>query len=345
MLRSFGSPGFFGAVRYTLARTAGAVLLAIGSVSGVAPVAAAPMDGPAEQAYAPVTIENCGVTTTYRQAPRRAVSLTQHTTEVMLALGLEDRMVGTAYLDDKILPQYEASYKKVPVLAAQYPSKEILINAQPDFVYAGFASAFRADRISTREELKQFGADTYLTSAICKDGKMSMEDVYTDILNIGKIFGIEPHARAYVETIKQDLEEVTQSLSTAIASRGSAARVALYDSQTEAPFVAACCGAAAMAIEASGATNLFTDLPGGWSTASWETFVERDPEVVILIEAEWSSAREKAQFLLTNPALSTVKAIRDVRFVVVPFSSTSPGIRNSTLIRQLAVALYPEIFR
>ncbi len=42
----------------------------------------------------PLTIENCGLTQTYAAPPQRAVTMNQHVTEVMLALGLQDRMVG-----------------------------------------------------------------------------------------------------------------------------------------------------------------------------------------------------------------------------------------------------------
>lgn len=44
----------------------------------------------------PVTITNCGVSTTYQGPPQRVVAFGS-TIEVMLALGLGDRMVGTAY--------------------------------------------------------------------------------------------------------------------------------------------------------------------------------------------------------------------------------------------------------
>ena len=96
---------------------------------------------PGEAAFN-VTIENCGFTQTFTAPPERAVSLTQHTTEIMLALGLQDKMVGTAYLDDAILPQYDAAYKKIPVLSDKYPSHEVLLGVSPDFVISGFASAF-----------------------------------------------------------------------------------------------------------------------------------------------------------------------------------------------------------
>ena len=82
--------------------------------------------GAAGKAAFNVAIENCGFTQTFTAPPERAVSLTQHTTEIMLALGLQDKMVGTAYLDDAILPQYEAAYKQIPVLSDEYPSREVL---------------------------------------------------------------------------------------------------------------------------------------------------------------------------------------------------------------------------
>ena len=46
--------------------------------------------------------------------------MNQGVTEFMLAMGLESRMVGTAYLDDAIWPRYTAEYNAIPVLASGY---------------------------------------------------------------------------------------------------------------------------------------------------------------------------------------------------------------------------------
>jgi len=70
-------------------------------------------------------IENCGVRVAPARPPARAVTLNQGATEVMLALGLQDRMIGTAYLDDRVAPAYAAAYRAVPVLAEEYPSREV----------------------------------------------------------------------------------------------------------------------------------------------------------------------------------------------------------------------------
>jgi iron complex transport system substrate-binding protein len=295
-------------------------------------------------AAAPVTIENCGVTTAYAQAPRRVVTLNQHATEVMLALGLVDRMVGTAYLDDEILPSLRDAYRRVPVIADRYPSKEVLLASEPDFVYGGFASAFRSPNMYTRDELLASGATTYLTGAACLgEQALTLDTVYADILNIGRIFGVEARAQAVVAEMRARVDETVGRIQSAGAFGST--RVMIYDSDTEAPYVAACCGAGGMAITASGGRNVFDDLTGGWKATNWEAVVDRNPEVIVLIEAEWSSAREKARFLLDNEALATVDAIRNVRMVTVPFTSTTPGVRNPDLVRQLAIAIYPELFR
>ena len=66
----------------------------------------------------PYTDENCGVTTVYEAPPARAVTLSNNATELMLALGLEERMAGTSYMANlKISPQYEEAYNQVPVLS------------------------------------------------------------------------------------------------------------------------------------------------------------------------------------------------------------------------------------
>jgi len=95
----------------------------------------------------PVAIDNCGVSQTYSAAPKRAVAMNQSAAEIMLTLGLQVRMAGTAYLDDAVLPELGAAYRRIPVVAAKYPSREGLLGIQPDFVYATFASAFATMRL------------------------------------------------------------------------------------------------------------------------------------------------------------------------------------------------------
>jgi len=94
------------------------------------------------QAY-PVTYTSCGVTHVLNQPPQKVVTMNQGATEFLLALGLADRMVGTAYLDDYIWPHYAQDYNRVRVLSNSYPNETILMGASPDFIVASYNSAFR----------------------------------------------------------------------------------------------------------------------------------------------------------------------------------------------------------
>ncbi len=80
-----------------------------------------------------IQYESCGQPITIDEAPNRAITLNQQATEVMLALGLEDHMVGTAYLEDEIPAQWQDAYDQVPVIAENYPAKEVVLIEEPDF--------------------------------------------------------------------------------------------------------------------------------------------------------------------------------------------------------------------
>ena len=303
----------------------------------------------AQAAYAPVTVESCtavqdeeGEVQTgtasyvYTEPPSRSITLNQHVTEVMLALELQEYMVGTAYIDDEILPQYQAAYQSVPVLAEEYPSREVILGQNPDFLYGGFRSAFGDDAAGSQEELNKIGIGTYLTSSICNIGSPdTLNDVYTDISSIGKIFGVSERADALVKALA---EEVSKAASQT-GSSGDAPRVFLFDSGDDAPFTATCCSMFTNMIETAGGKNIFDEVDGRWKTVSWEEVIDRDPELIVLTEADWSTSQEKIDLLLGNPALADITAVKEQRFVVLQFSSLVPGIRNATAIAELAEAV------
>ena len=72
--------------------------------------------------------------TAFGKVPQRAVSTSQFTTEILLAIGAEEQLAGTAFMDNEILPELKEKYDKIPVLSAKYPSKELFYSVNPDFV-------------------------------------------------------------------------------------------------------------------------------------------------------------------------------------------------------------------
>ncbi len=317
------------------------------------PVNTATPTAPASAAYTPVTLATCAATASndaetsvgsvslsYTEPPSRAIALNQHVTEIMLALGLEDSMVGTAYKDDDILPEFQAAYQKIDVLADEYPGKEVILSVEPDFIYGGFSSAFGVEAAGPQEDLKSLGIGSYLTTAICDDGEDTLEDVYTDIRNIGKVFGVMDRAESLVKSLSEKVERVNLALDDV----GPPLRAFLYDSGDDQPHTSVCCAMFNHLVESAGAANIFDDVPGRWSFVTWEEVIARDPEVIVLTDAVWSTAQDKMDLLLNTPAYSSIAAVKNRNFVTLKFSSLVPGIRNPDALQTLAQGFYPQRF-
>jgi iron complex transport system substrate-binding protein len=290
----------------------------------------------------PVSIENCGTVTTYAGAPQRAFTMNQAATEIMLALGLHQRMAGTAFLDDAVLPELAEAYNTIQVRATGYPSREVLFGARPDFVYAAYPSGF--SDVAGMSDLLRSGTPSYLSPSGCRrhisPSPDSMEMVFGEIRDIGRIFGVLPRAEQLIATYRASLDDVRNQLGTV----NDPLRVFWWDSG-ESPFVAGCCGAPNEILQLAGGRNIFDDLRGAWGTVAWEDVVARNPEVIVLVDATWAPAAQKRQWLLDNSAVAGIEAVKNLRFVTINFSDATPGIRNVATVRKLAETLYPERFR
>ncbi|MBG9654971.1 ABC transporter substrate-binding protein [Cytobacillus firmus] len=285
-----------------------------------------------------VVIENEGFVNEYKEAPKRAISLNQHVTEIMLALGLEDSMAGTAFLDNEIYEPLQEAYDKVPVLAEQYPSKEQVISSEADFLYGGWDSAFNEKNIATREELKELGINSYLQSSSVKVAP-TLEDVYSDIRNIAKIFRVEERGEKLINQMNQEIEAITSQLPEVKEPLD----VLVYDSGETDVFTATQNFMNTL-VTMAGGRNVFGDVKGNWATVSKEDAVERQPDVIVVIDYGSTTAQQKIEFLKKDPALSQTPAVQNERFVILPLSAASEGVRVGEALEVLAKGFYPEAF-
>ncbi|MFD7287330.1 ABC transporter substrate-binding protein [Streptomyces sp. NPDC059863] len=286
----------------------------------------------------PYTVTNCGVKTTYQAPPKRVVTMNQHVTEVMLALGLEKSLVGTAWLDDRILPAYEKAYKSVPVLAKEYPSKERLLAANPDFVYGGYTSAFAAKDGRSRDDLKAAGIDTRLNLENCPRDKTSLDDIYQEVRETGRTFGVADRAEKWIADARTTVTD------TAALLKGvEPLSVFVYDSGDKTAFTAGGKGIGNELITRAGGRNVFADLGKSFGDATWEQVVARKPDVIVIYDYGSTTVAQKKKRLLEDPVLKDVPAIRNKRFAVMPLSDVVLGVRAPDAIERLAAQLHPGL--
>jgi iron complex transport system substrate-binding protein len=306
----------------------------------LAPLAAcSASDGPESKPSAktpgfPYTVTNCGVKTTYEAPPKRAVTMNQHATEVLLELGLKDRLAGTAYLDDKVLPQYAKAYADTPVLAKEYPSYEKLLAADPDFVYGGYASAFLAGEGRSRGALAKSGIESRLNVEGCAKRPVSMRDVYKEVREVGSTFGVRARADEWVGEARRELA-ATKKKAGAEKPR-KPVPVFVYDSGDKTAFTVGGRGIGNDIIERAGGRNVTADLDKSFGDASWESVVDRKPETIVILDYGGTTVAQKKKRLLDDPALADVPAIKHKRFAVLPLSDVVVGVRAPGAVSKLA---------
>ncbi|WP_231130451.1 ABC transporter substrate-binding protein [Burkholderia cepacia] len=294
----------------------------------------------------PVTVRSCDRDVTFDRAPTRAVSNDVNLTEMMLVLGLKDRLVGytgiggwktgTARVRDAL--------RGVPELASQYPSLEVLAAARADFYLAGWNYGMHVGGPVTPATLAPFGIRTYELTESCshvmKQAAASFDDVFRDLNNLGRIFGVDARAAQVVAAMRARLAAVARTVATA----GPPPRVFVYDSGTDKPMTAGALAMPTALLTAAGARNVMADLPRSWTQVSWESVVARDPQVIVIVDYSAVTAAQKMRFLMSQPALARVAAIRDRRFIVIPYDAATPGPENVAAVETLARALYPAAF-
>ena len=292
-------------------------------------------------ASADISVQSCNRTVTFDAPPERAISNDVNLTEMMLVLGLTDHMVGYTGINgwNKLDAKMREGVAALPELSERYPSKEVLVGADADFFFAGWNYGMKVGGEVTPETLEPFGIQVYELTESCTHimdkGPASIEDMYADLMNLGRIFDVEDRAAALVDRYRADLASFAEGLET-----GEPLRAFVYDSGEDAPFTAGLYAMPNALIEAAGGTNVMDGFEKSWGTVTWEEVVEQNPEVIVIVNYGEVTAEQKRNFMMSNPAFAEIDAVRNDRFVTLEYVEATPGPRNIQAIKTLAEAFW-----
>jgi iron complex transport system substrate-binding protein len=280
----------------------------------------------------PVTVDNCGTEVTFDSAPERVVTIKSSTTEMLLALGQGDRIVATAYPDGPVPEEWAADAPELPVLAERVPSQEVVLEQEPDLVYAGWESNFSPDGAGERESLEALGVHTYVAPSACKGegyrpNPLTFDDVFAEIREVAGIFRVSDAAEELIA-------EQTAQLDTVEPLEGEASAL-WFSSGTDTPFVGAGIGAPQLILDSLGLTNIAGDIADSWAPFNWEAVVDADPDVIVLVDADWNSVEQKIGVLESNPATANLTAVRKERYLTIDFAATEAGVRTVPAVMEL----------
>lgn len=293
----------------------------------------------------PLTVRSCERDVSFDHAPRRAVVHDVNMAGMLLHLGLRERLAGyTGFTANKHRePWIDQALQGVPQLASRYPSVETLLAADADLFFAGWNYGMRVGGPLTPTSLGAFGIPVYELSESCswimQQPRASLDDVYRDLTNLGRIFSVEERAQALVGQMRERIAAVDAKV-----RQQGVPTVFLYDSGEDRPTTSGRLGMPQALIDAAGGRNVMDDVSASWTQVNWESVVERDPQVIAIVDYGPLSWQQKRDFLLRQPALQAVRAIREQRFVVLSYLEVTPSVENAIAVEKLAAGLHPQLF-
>lgn len=303
---------------------------------------------PAEtDSHYPVTITNYNyageeVTYTYEKAPERVIAVYQGSIETMIALGLEDHVLASYGLDNEVKDEWKAGFENMKYDESVFaPNKETVTLLDPDMILS-WGSLFSDKMLGDVAEWNSKGVATYMNSNTRPgDHPRTLENEYTDILNIGKIFNVEDKAEALVQEMK---EEVAATL--AAVEGQDPVRVAVVE-----PFGGEMTNYGAEDLAGDMVVQLGGELvkPDGYEMGK-EDLVACDPDVIFVVYMAYSGddpetvMAEQLSAILDDPAFASLSAVQNGRVHLIMLGDMyAAGPRTIDGLRTLAEGMYPEL--
>ncbi len=276
-------------------------------------------------------VNRCGEQVAY-EVPRRAVAYEGGSADKLFSLGLTEHVHG--YVMPPANPPVSESpwaseYAKVKKLSDDLLNKEVVVEAESDFVVAGWESGFSEQRGITPEILDKLGVQSFMHAESCYNYPRYPEKVtpfqglWTDLERLGRIFRVEKRAHEVVAGLKKRVNAVESK-----APDGDRVPVFLYDSGKEQPATAGGRVPPDDIIRTAGGRNIFGGLDQRWTQASWESVAKAEPQVVIILDYGDQPAEKKIEFLKKSPHTRDLPAVEKNNFFVLDYNEGISGPRN-----------------
>lgn len=291
--------------------------------------------------YGTVVIENGDRTVTFTEMPTGVLCANLYSAENMVMLGLGDYIVGKNVHTNPAevpLPELADAFENIPEIER---SNENAVASGADLLI-GQISAFKDTAWGSYDQLEAEGINCLtITGTLVADE--TVEDVYTDIENLGKIFKVEDKAAALIADMKASIAETGSKV--ADVAEADKPNVFVFDMYKEDQIYTTAAGLESNLIELAGGINATRNQADSrWFYTSVETLIAANPDIIIINDYGSQTVEEKIAYITGNPACSDIPAVVNNKFLVIPLVTVMQDIRAASACQTMAEYFYPDLF-
>ena len=273
-----------------------------------------------------VTVTNCGQEVSYPDPVERMFVNDGGMIAIALAAGAREQMTTVSSLArDKAVMElaYGPLVDGLNEVNEKQPTLENMVGAQPQVVFAGWNYGFGEARGITPDALAGHGIDTYELSEACRqvEGEHSRgtmdpwEALDTDVRNIGTITGHADEGARAADEVAERLDALRSA-----PQPEEKPTVFVFDSGEDTVFTSGSFGGPQGIIDAAGGINATEDVADTWTAVSWERVATSDPDLIVFVDYPGQSVEEKMEALRRHPASRNLTAVKENRFVNLPYA-------------------------
>ena len=282
------------------------------------------------------------VSVTFENAPQRIVSTQLSITELLLQLGLKDKIVGIMDNDNPVDDKLQAELSSLKSLGYKSTiSKEAIISVDPDIVMGKSTLMFTDKAIGTVENYLDQGINVYtlLSSADVVD--QSLDNIINDIRTVGMIFDVQDKADAYAASLEKQLNETVNNVSSKTQGKEKM-KVILMAGFQDNTFMAFSSSMHSAMLETVNAVNV---LDKGGTGLTMENIISLNPDAIVYVTSKRFEATDAdaTDRLLNEPTIQNVPAIANKKILKIGYDDIMDyGARDISTVGVLANFLYSE---
>lgn len=289
----------------------------------------------------PVTIENCDRTLTFTQPPQRAMGLWQPPNEMLLALGVQEQLIGLAGNYTELPPSLSTAAESVPSLGEGlvWPSREVMLTQNPDLVISEGLEGFAFDPAqgyATVDELAKVGIQVISTGSSCNPAEMftrEIDAVYDDLRMLSQVFGVAERGDVLVERLQQRQAEIVQAV------EGRSPVPTVFYNGGEGPLNVLTAGVWGDAIRQAGGESVFSE---DVFQVALEDFAASNAEVILIGTYPGQDGETLKTFL--RDSFPNLPAVQNDRLYPIPTIETEASVRIMDGLEKIARAIHPDAF-
>lgn len=276
-------------------------------------------------------VDGFGNSVTINKQPERVISIAPSQTEILFALGLEDKIVGVSDFCDYPMEALE----KEKIGNAFAINVEKILELNPDVVFL-----YNEAVPESIEQLKASGIAVMIYSPETTD------EIFNTILQLGKVMGVEEKAEQIVDEMQKKRDSIVNKVK-------DEKKVRVFYQVWDEPLMTAGEGSFINElITLAGGENIATDGDGAYPQYSVEAMVEKDPEIYIApahtaenLTLNPEEMKELKNIIKSRPGYDVITAVKNDKIELLdPNIVSRPGVRIIEALELFAKAIHPEVF-